>query len=393
MLALLPLALAHGDAFEVVALSTAGPDVVWAVVSGWGAVHTTDGGATWTWTCEEVFGDGEVEDALALGDGGAWVAWRDGLFRVAEGGDPVAVPGLPEGTWPTRLLARGDGVLAFARGADEGGAWACDADGCVATEGVGAGLFPKSAVADGGRAWTTVTEETTLAAALWRSDDGRTWTTAARWPDGDLDPYVLSADGDTLIVWLRPRGAGEPVLTRSTDGGATWTDVLALGDADDAPPGLLALGDGPIYVGSATGMRTWRSEDRGATWTETSLETPAIGCGAWDGERGWACAERIGDGFDLAVTRDGIDWTPAACLESATARDAEVCDADAFRAAALAWGDGRCDDVVAAPAADETRGCGCGSEGATAILVPLLWVGRRATRPRPSSSRRGRSGR
>lgn len=382
MILLAGAAWAHGVGFETTAVSVLpdDPSELWAAMEDWGVVRSTDGGATWTWTCEEAIGTSRVYDVLAVGPGEAVAGTADGLVRMGEAIEPVA--GLPEGAFVPVLARRDEGWLALAIGAEEGGVWTCDDAGCVATDLVAPGLFPKSAVTDGDTSWVTTVDEATLAAALSRSEDGATWVPVAAWPDGDLDPTVLHADGDTLLVWVRPRVTGPSAqLLRSDDGGATFAEVLALGTWTDDAPGLVAVG-GRVVVGSAVGARTWASDDDGRTWTEVSLDAPSVRCGETLGDRAWACAEHVNDGFDLSVSDDGVWWTPVACLEEAEPAEACLDRAEAWDAAA-ATGGGRC-GVEVGPAAEETRGCGCGGTDAAWLLVGGV-LGRRRRALSPTS--------
>lgn len=372
------IASAHGTSFGTVAVSVAG-DEAWAVVDGWGLVHSADGGETWAWHCEEALGGDVVYDVLALGEGRAAVASRLGVLLVDAACGWTAMPGLPEGTYATTLAEHGEVVLAGAIGPDDAGVLACDGDTCGPTDLWGPGLFPKSLVVDGDRAWATTVEEGTLAAALWTRTDGD-WSRVYGWPDGDVDPHVLDADGDAVWVWARARDdAHTPAMLVSDDGGAAFTRTLEAGYYTDAAPGFVRLGD-TVLVGSIYGARTWRSDDRGRTWTEVSLDTPSVRCGARAGDVAWVCADHVNDGFDLAVTGDGTAFTPVACLEEArpAACAADTCSESAW-VEASALGGGECDVAAAEPPPDDESRCGCAGGAHAGMLLPLLWRRRRCS--------------
>ncbi|MFN7144535.1 MAG: hypothetical protein ACK4YP_12225, partial [Myxococcota bacterium] len=378
LLALIAAAWPHGATFGAlqVAVSRDDPDEMWVLTEGWGLAHTTDGGGAWDWLCEEALGGEALYGVVATGPGAAIVASRSGLRTVGGDCGTGVIPGT-EGVFFPAVAAYGGVVLGLGIGEAEGGVWTCDATGCAPTDLAGPGLFPKSALADGARAWVTVVYEGTLAAELWRSDDGTAWTRVHAWPDGDTDPRVLHADGDHLLVWRRTRAEADvPELLVSNDGGATFTSTLQHGWYTDDAPGLLVLDDA-LLLGSVAGARTWRSEDRGATWAEVSAEVPAVRCGdsvEVDGARvGFACGDHLQDGFDLSRTDDGRTWVPVACLEDALPA---ACADDACGSLLASWqtagsyGGGKCDTVIEPPRPlhPPEGPCGCGDGGAAGLV-------------------------
>ncbi len=391
LLALITAAWPHGATFGALAVSVSrdDPDELWVLTEGWGLAHTADGGGTWDWLCEEALGASELYGVLSTAPNAALVATRSGLLAIDGTCGATVVPGT-EGVFFPVVARYGDGALGLGIGEEGGGVWRCGADGCVPTELAGAGLFPKSALADGTRAWVTVVYEETLASELWRSDDGATWTRVHAWPDGDTDPRVLHADGDHLLVWRRTRAEADvPELLVSDDGGATFSSTLQAGWYTDAAPGLVVL-DGALLLGSVAGARTWRSEDGGASWTEVSTDVPAVRCGDSVGGVGFACGDHLQDGFDLSRTEDGRTWYPVACLEDAlpAACADDACGAllTSFQTAG-SYGGGQCDTIITPPAADPAEEpCGCDDAAGAGLLV-LLGLGRRKVRARPPGAR------
>lgn len=173
-------------------------------------------------------------------------------------------------------------------------------------------------------------------------DGGRTWhpvSTTAVYPAPSTPGALpfgcdkeLSFATQTIGLATEACNGGEPVLYRSTDGGATWTAVhLPL------PPGFVPpYGDGffagsPVFDGSqvtmaveygvptSTSQPTWRvavyrSDDRGTTWRVVPLPhrfgpTPVV----VDATH-WF----ISDGATLAATADGgrhwRTWRPDVAL-------------------------------------------------------------------------------
>lgn len=135
-----------------------------------------------------------------------------------------------------------------------------------------------------GRAWKTVADPgynvtryfydrsngrlyaaTQRGALLMSADEGTTWTSMGV-PAQDLT--FVHARGNTIITGYNGSFAGTYI---STDGGATWTDVIS--KADGSPSGGFVAADGSIYLHSTVGLfpasgKLWRSRDNGATWTE-----------------------------------------------------------------------------------------------------------------------------
>ncbi|MES2640350.1 MAG: hypothetical protein V4850_12735 [Myxococcota bacterium] len=375
---LVPVSFGHGASFGATAVSVlpADPAEIWVLTDGWGLAHTTDGGASWGWLCEEALGGADLYGVLATGPGTAVVATRSGLRTVAADCTTTLQPGVPEGTYFPAVTGYGARWLALGIAGDAGGVWSCDADGCAATELMAPGLFPKSALTDGTRAWVTVVYVDTLASELWRSDDGVAWTLAHAWPDGDTDPRVLRAEGDRLLVWRRTRTADDtPELLVSDDGGTTFTSTFETGWYTDSTPGLLTL-DGALLLGSVQGARTWRSEDDGGTWAEVSADVPAVRCGGTVGGVGYACGDHLQDGFDLSSTTDGHTWTPLACLEDTLPAACASATCDPLLSAwqvAGSYGGGQCDTIIVPPVVEEeATTCGCGGSGAETGVAGLL---------------------
>ncbi len=394
LLCFLPLALAHGDGFSsaAVAIHPDDPDQIWLLTEQWGLGRTADGGETWEWLCEEALGVENIYGILATTPGEVVLATRTGLRRVASDCTGSAVGGLPDELFVPGVAAYGAGFLAMGIGADEGGLWSCNLGGCAPSELMGAGVFPKSILADQGRVWATIVHVEGLGSELWRSDDGMAWTRVYAWEAGDTDPRVLYADGDRLLVWRRTRTADDaPGLLVSDDGGASFRTVLTDGYYTDQAPALLVL-DGVMLLGSEQGARTWRSEDGGETWTDVKDEVPAVRCAITVGGVGWACGDHLFDGFDLSRTEDGRTWVPVACLEEALPSTCSAPTCDPLLSAYLtasAEGGGKCDTIILPPeplTEDADVPCGCESGGGAAALLALLSGWRRRTPSAGSAS-------
>lgn len=373
LLTLVASASAHGNRFSLSTLSIApdDPQVWWANANGWGVLHTADAGATWTWQCEEGLGASVVYDLAAWTGGRAFVGTSDGLRRVGPDCANDAMPGLPDGALVTVVTRGDDAVYAGAYVEGTGGLYLCDDAGCAPTSLVG-GYVKSVVVGDDGVVWATTVAPDTLAASLWASADGQSFTDVADWPDGSVDVRVLHADAERLLVWRMPRSdAAAPALMYSADGGARFVDVLTEGAYTDPVPGLAVVGN-DVWLGSDVG-RTWRSLDGGRHFTDVSDVEPAVRCADRAGGLLIVGADHFADGFDVGVWRGGQRWAGAGCVDAA---QVDACGADtcalyeeAFRTAG-AFGGGHCLDEPAPVG-------GCGGAGAIGALPVVLLLRRR----------------
>ncbi len=193
------------------------------------------------------------------------------LLTVTKTTAPVKVYGSTDGgsTWET-AFQRGGGARAVAAIGD---GFIMQFGGKASYRGDAAGRT-WSIVADPGynvtryfydRSNARLYAATQRGALLMSADEGTTWTSLGV-PAQDLT--FVHARGNTIITGYNGTGAGTYI---STDGGATWTDVI--GKAEGSPSGGFVAADGSIYLHSTVGFfpaygKLWRSRDNGATWTE-----------------------------------------------------------------------------------------------------------------------------
>ncbi|WP_225408238.1 WD40/YVTN/BNR-like repeat-containing protein [Stigmatella hybrida] len=126
------------------------------------------------------------------------------------------------------------------------------------------------AVAPSGTAYALKMDES--ASRLYASTDGaQTWSFKARHPLGGAF-RVMSALADGTLLANTSRD-GLQYLSRSADGGATWSEVLSLGDFRMLTPHNIAELDGTVYfleyqsfTTQDTPIRLHASKDRGLTW-------------------------------------------------------------------------------------------------------------------------------
>jgi predicted neuraminidase len=166
------------------------------------------------------------------------------------------------------------------------------------------------------------------------ADDGRTWSTPGRLPDGVIGPVknkpVQLANGDLLSGSSTEHDGWRVHLERSTDNGRTWTVSPPLNDGQEIAaiqPSLLTYGPGRLQaLGRTRSGRlfdTWSSDD-GRTWTPLSLmalPNPSAGTDAVtlrDGRQVLVYNHTAkGRGvLNVAVSTDGRTWQAALVLEN-----------------------------------------------------------------------------
>ncbi|RKG72317.1 WD40/YVTN/BNR-like repeat-containing protein, partial [Corallococcus terminator] len=107
---------------------------------------------------------------------------------------------------------------------------------------------------------------------LWASTDGGRTFSARGQGVGGASFWVMAALKNGTLLAQMSRG-GSYHLERSTDGGRTWTDAVALGTYRAASPANFAeLGSTVFFLeyqtvtSGSTPVRLWASTDGGATW-------------------------------------------------------------------------------------------------------------------------------
>ncbi|RKH28966.1 WD40/YVTN/BNR-like repeat-containing protein, partial [Corallococcus sicarius] len=111
-----------------------------------------------------------------------------------------------------------------------------------------------------------------LRSKLWASTDGGRTFSARGQGVGGASFWVMAVLRDgTLLAQMSRDGSYH--LERSTDGGQTWKDVVALGNYRAASPASFAeLGSTVFFLeyqtftSASTPLRLWASTDGGATW-------------------------------------------------------------------------------------------------------------------------------
>ena len=117
------------------------------------------------------------------------------------------------------------------------------------------------------------------------SDDGATWsspvTIASDSAFGTRNFHALHVanDGDLYVAWLESsQGKSKTFLTRSVDGGTTWTTPVLADTTQSCPccrTAIATANDGTLYLawrtvlpGNVRDVVVAKSTDRGATWSQ-----------------------------------------------------------------------------------------------------------------------------
>lgn len=256
----------------------------------------------------------EISKAVLLNHGASSDDWEDRAPALATDGEGVWVV-----VWQTLGDARSRSHrptwdIAFTRSTDDGIEWtppvllaagsaadrASDEHPAVAADGRGGWVA----------LWQSIGEGDSAIVAVHSKDGGERWSepallSPAMRGDGaqDLRPSVVGLDDGTLIAaWERSfaesRGETEfrIVVSRSRDGGATWSRPLPLGEATPTSAGgqrrvaLAALGiEGAVavwesFVAGAKGswsIEAATTQDAGRTWTAAETVAASPG-GAFD---------------------------------------------------------------------------------------------------------------
>lgn len=253
--------------WESAARGTASGNDVWIVGRAGRAGHTFDAGASWAWlgtipgmsTGEDVV----VNDTIvtAVGSGGVIRTTSDGgaTWQAPASGTTQTFNSVASATGDVILAVGGGGVIR--RSIDHGASWT------TVPSGTGASLVEVSTSDDQVFAIVRSSSKSVLVS----TDRGLTWTDRPVTGAGfNLTGVSIAADGS---MWVST-GRTQPALAemwKSVDNGVTWTRL-----ADPAGGGSLwapnAQSSNVAWVLSEVWI--YRTTDGGATWTQISSTRP-----------------------------------------------------------------------------------------------------------------------
>lgn len=244
----------------------------------------------------------------SVNDGATWSA--SGPFTATY--DCIAASG---DTFIAGTLADG----AVVRSTNAGVSWSAISIDTVTTNNHG--------IAASGDIWITVGSITsTSAPAAWRStDDGATWTNiSASLQSITWRPESVWASGTTWVIV----GASTSEILRSSDGGSTWSKVTTSHGAN-----LYAVRSvGSTWVAVGANGYGMRSTDDGATWSSVTLNIGSTYTvyGLHGTEDAWMAAARFnGTNLICRSEDDGATWT-AFAVGGGLLRTWAICESNGY---------------------------------------------------------------
>lgn len=384
-----------------------------------GLMLSQDDGATWYWVCEEAIGySGQYDpDYSVAADGRIFATTFFGLRVSQDGGC----------TWNTVAGPWGDAFIADVEIGSDGRVWAIasalEDNGVYYSDNDG-DTWTRSGLEHAGAYWGTIriapssTQRLYVSgfevpegggdpiARIYRSNNGGTSWTELPTTDFTFGVQVrvnLSAVSPTnpdVVLGVVPASVGTDfigdALYRTTDGGQTWTQVVAF---SGEIRGVLFRGNGTDVIAGTPDDGVRYSADGGATWP-TMTEAPQMAClGERDDGTLFACGGNAApDNFALGRSTNGMDWTkvyafaeidgplscPADTDQKMVCEDMRWCS----MAATLGVSDPRCGgdgggvavDASVAPDAGGgggDGGCGGCNAALAGVIVVLPWRRRR----------------
>ncbi|HEY4229117.1 MAG TPA: hypothetical protein VGO79_03035, partial [Thermoanaerobaculia bacterium] len=220
------------------------------------------------WTSRGPAGAGNVFD-LAIGDGVAYAATPNGVFRSRDGGASWAQSGLAgEEVLSVRTRPGAAVVLAllFVRNSAVGGLYQSTDEGETWVR--APGLPPVTLAAIDPRHLSNL-YAVSADGSIWISADaGASWHRLSTTPTGKPALSMVFAGNAIYILSFEESDAGSDIyhFYRSTDGGATWTvfqtpshEVYLLGGS--ASPNVVYAGGPQVFCRSADSAATWTCSD------------------------------------------------------------------------------------------------------------------------------------
>jgi uncharacterized membrane protein YgcG len=292
----------------------------------YGIVTTSDGGAHWSWICENALGyngfedpmmaitkDGSVLAGLFVGlnvthdRGCQWDLAGQGLEKryvvdlSTERADPaksvlIISNGMGKDVFLTQLWESSDNAKTWTQAG-------VNLSSSFLARTVDSAPSDPSRIYVSGRFGSPE-----YTGALQRSKDrGKTWESLPIPNSNDLNlPYIAAIDPkDPNIVYVRLDGDPKDSLQISKNGGDTWTEALV------TPESLLGFALSPDGATIAIGTDV-PGTDKSGLWTAptstlafTKVSALSIRCLTWTEQGLFACTDQYRDGFAAGLSTDG----------------------------------------------------------------------------------------
>jgi hypothetical protein len=356
------------------------------LATNFGVVHTTDGGHTWLWSCEQAensfaslyqLGPAPNYRVYALSSIGlAYSGDRSCSWTVASGFTGATVLDyFPDPTSASRVLAvdaaqTDGGVLYEVRESSDGGATfgprrytAQSGDNLTGVE------IARSAPST---VYLSLTSGSSFAPKLVRStDSGATWRVYDLAPSlatGTNSIRIIAVDPtDANKVFLRVRSpAGDAVAVSTFDAAGNASTATGLTFAAGVMSSFARLSNGHMVVGGVVGVdaAAYRSTDGGASF-QPLPKPPSLRALSARGSTLYAVADNVVDGYAIGTSADeGMTWQPFMTYDQIAAIDPclkQFCQDDCLlRADTGQWS---ADFCAATPPASGSGGTGGGTAG------------------------------
>ncbi len=248
------------------------------------------------WTTRQEFSSvGATDGTVILMGGKDGGGFRNDTWKSTDNGATWAQVNASSG-WPVRLgqssISLPDGRILLMGGWDGSNffndTWQSTDDGAMWTEVNASSGWPVRAeftcvVMPDGSIVIMGGKDSWEKNDTWKStDDGATWTevnASSGWMPRAWHTSVAMTDGSIVLMGGYGDTTGDMNDTwRSTDDGATWTEINASsGWAIGGGHLGLAIPDGSIVLAGGSNNDMWRSVDEGATWTQVNPDLGSRG--------------------------------------------------------------------------------------------------------------------
>ncbi len=363
------------------------------VQSTYGILATSDGGARWSWICEQAVGFGGSEDPMmGITEDGTVLAGvfaglsvtRDGgcQWDFAKGGlaDRFVIDLAVERSDPRSVIllisnSTGSGTFSTQiwQSANNGGAWSqagSDLPGAFL------GLTADPAPSDPNRVYASgrLGKPDYLGVLQRSKDRGKTWEQLPIPGSSDTSlPYIGAVDPKNPdVVYVRLDGDPKDTLVVSKDGGESWDEVFStLGN-------LFGFALSPDGSTVALGVFSSANPESVGVWTAPAetLEFEKVSpvgprCLTWKPQGLYACASQFVDGFEVGLSTDaGKTFSPLMYLHTLCGPLACSSESSSGKVCPPLWcatrefiGATSCEDADAGPDGGSTSSTGSGSSG------------------------------
>lgn len=283
-----------------------------------GILDSTDGGASWSWICEQAVGYMGDPSLVAFSGGRLLAAFQGVLAFSSDGGCGWQSLSLPAETrFPIDVTldvaepSRAWVVTISPDARQQVSLLRTDGSG-VTTLPVADGLFPSTlevARSRPERVYVMGTNAESRAVTLVTDDGGQTFRELlVDWP-GSPALYISAVDPlDPDVIYARADDLARDTLLVSRDGAQTWREIFAV---DGEMLGFALSPDGTrVAIGGPAGVGLWVADTASFDF-QPRAPLASVQCLTWT-ERGlFACATERDEGWTIGLSTDaGASFSP-----------------------------------------------------------------------------------